>query len=262
MRKALLLIALLLPSAFAFVKIVSPVDVAVKPLAEIAISPVGPGQEVVLQFQRETNESIYWDSVQIANKIDPDWITTNRSDSNYIYYSIKVPPNKPAGANPFRLKIIDREGLIRSEEAEIKLYVTRDPSDLIEVIGFEQDYNFYADEEGTALLAINNKALSLATYNITVSVTGAPEAGGTYNVTVDPKETGYAEIPVKLKKEGLYTLNALVWSPDNPAIQEKAKAKIYVRPTLKSKFKNIGQGFPMIPITMAPFYAVLGVLGF
>ena len=258
----LLAFILLLASASAVVKIVSPIDVAVYPLEEIDIRPVGPGHEVVLQFQRETDESIYWDFIRLKNKVDEDWEISSSLDDKYLYYHIKVPSNKTASMNPFSLQIIDKESLIRSEEAEIKIYVTRDPNDLLEVLDFEEEPQLYAGEEGYAVFKIRNKALSVAVYNVSVHVEDLPSASGRYEISLQPAETKGVSIPLTIYNEKVYIVSAIVRSDDNPAINEKITTKAYVRPTLQSKFRNISQGFPMMPLTMTPFYAVLGLLGF
>lgn len=261
-KYALFALVILLTNVSAVVELVSPVDVKVEPLAEVPIRPVGPGHEVVLKFQREVEKDIFMDSIELTSPVDDDWEINLSSDSEYLYYSIRVPPDKPAIMQPFKLTLMDSTGLKNVEEVEVKLYVTRNPDDLINITGFKENPSLYADEEGYATLHIINKALSVAEYQIDATVEGVSSAGGTYTTTLQPAENKQVKIPLKISTERVYTLNARIWSRDNPSINETVSTRVYVRPTFKSKFKNIGQGFPMIPLTLAPFYAVLGLLGF
>jgi hypothetical protein len=131
----------------------------------------------------------------------------------------------------------------------------------LQVLGFEKAPSLFADEQGYAFLKIKNKALSKARYAINTSFKVLPNAGETYEYSLDPSETLSAQIPLHFQSEGIYDMDVVVWTPDNSAIHENATTKVYVKPTLRSKLKNIGQGFPLIPLTMTPFYAVLGLLG-
>lgn len=252
---------LIFSTAFAFVKLVSPKDARIEPLTEVLISPVGPGQEITLQFERETDESIYWESIELVND-DPGWITHTDSDSQFLYYFIEVPPDEPAGVTPFWLKLSDKLGAINPNEVEVKISVTRNPDDLIEVIKFMDTPNLHAGEKGNATFKIRNKALSTATYYVEVYSNDIPEVNFAYNFSINPEEVKEVSVPVEFPSEGAYSLDAKVWSPDNSAIDEKVTTTAYVRPTIRSKLNGIGNGFPLIPLTMAPFYAVLGVIGF
>lgn len=260
--KILLLIMFLVSSGYSVTRLISPVDVAVESLNGTYISPVGPGNEVVLKFQRKTEEGIYWDKVQLLNKIDPDWNISSSVDPEYIYYIIKVPSKKQPGDYPFRLRLLDEEGLMRPEEALIKISVTNDPSKLIEVEPLKEKPVVFADEEGTVTLKIKNKALSVASYQVEWQVIGLPLSKKTVSIRIEPDKVKEAPLSFRIPSEGIYKLEVNVSTPDNPKIREMRKTQIFVKPTINSKLRSIGEGFPLIPLTMAPFYAVLGLFGF
>ncbi|MCD4739709.1 hypothetical protein K8R43_00800 [archaeon] len=259
--KKILLILMFIAGANAYVQMVSPVDMEVQPLDKVLIDPVGPGQEVVLKFERITSNLYSMDSVHLENEIDSDWQTRTSSDSEFLYFHIIVPPNKHAGVHPFLLTISNDEGLERVKGVEVKLAVTQDPADLIDIAGFEEEPNLYAEEQGQAILIVKNKAKSIAKYEIKTTIHGLPKQDS-LTIQLQPQETKRLSLPLKLSDERAYTLEANVLSKDNPSVNETSTTHVFVRPTLSSKFKNIGQGFPLIPLTMAPFYAVLGLLGF
>ena len=263
MKVSLLLVMLLMFSgAYGLIRLVSPVDVAFESLNGTYISPVGPGNEIALKFKRETSEGIYWDELKLLNKIEPGWKVSTSSDDKYLYYNITVPAGAKSGEYPFRLMIVDYEGLMRSEEAVVKLFVTNDPSKLVEVKPFSQKPAVFADEDGTVTLEITNKALSVAPYKVVWSIDGMPFLERTKTVKVWPNETVDVPLAFKIPTEGKYTLRALVLSPGNLKIHESERTTVFVKPTITSKLRSIGQGFPFIPMTMAPFYAVLGLFSF
>jgi len=253
---------LLLTVASASIHLVTPVNVNIDPLGEVKVSPVGPGHQVFLKFQKETEEKIFWDSLRIINQIDADWQTTTYSDHMYIYYLIDVPKNKPSGEYTFEFLVTDNEALMESEIAVVKVFVTHDQNDLVQVIPFEKDFEFFASTQNNAYFKIRNKALSRAKYQVTSRITNFPAYGSkTIEHQLEAGETKSIPVPFEVPEQGEYNLAVHVWSSDNPTISRDTQATVWVKPTLSSKLKSIGRGFPIIPLTMAPFYALLGLFG-
>ncbi|MBN3037112.1 MAG: hypothetical protein JW834_01560 [Candidatus Diapherotrites archaeon] len=258
------LLLLVFPAAFATVHLVTPVNTLItSDLNIVEISPVGPGHEIFLKFLRATDSGYYWDEASIVNRIDADWLSSTHSDYEYIYYSIVVPANKPSGEYTFEFEVRDREGLMESEIAVAKVFVTHDPADLIEVVPFDKEFEGFAAQENNASFRVRNKAMSRATYMTTTSLTNLPSLGADMREHhFEALEEREVVVPFSAPQEGGYELHALVWSEDNPTISLDTNTVVWVKPTIQSKLRSIGQGFPFVPITMAPFYALLGVLGF
>jgi len=247
---------------FASVHLITPVNINVKPLETIKISPVGPGHEVVLKFQRQTGENIFWDNIRVINQIDPDWKIVTYSDHDYLYCLIDVPKNKQSGEYTFEFLVSDNEALIEPEIAIVKLFVTYDQNDLIEVIPFGKEPEFFADTDNNATFKIKNKALSTARYAVTSEIVNFPSYGRKTLVhELKAGETKEINVPFKVPEEGRYILKVHIWSEDNPTISQDIHTVVWVKPTIRSKLRSIGRGFPLIPITMAPFYALLGLFG-
>jgi hypothetical protein len=265
--KNLLLLLVMLAGAFASIQLVTPVNTVLEDLGTVTVSPVGPGQEVFLKFERRvspcpTGYCGVWDSVRIINPTDPAFTTSTWSDHEYIYYSVKVPRAMPSGEYTFMFEVSDKEALMDSEVAVVKVFVTHDQTELVEIYDYPASFEGFAGETNYASFRIHNKALSKATYKVTSEMPGYQSYSTTITVDVGPAETKEARVPYNPNQEGFYTLKSRVWSEDNPTIDLRTSTEVKLKPTLNSKFKSIGAGLPLIPLTMAPFYALLGLLGF
>jgi len=260
MRKLVLLL-ILLSGVFASIYLVLPVNIMVRPLHPISVNPVGPGHEVFLKFERASASGFYWDDVKIINEIDSDWEAVPSSDHAYLYYSILVPKEKPSGEYTFEFEITDAQGMLNQEVAVVQVSVTHDPADLVSIGEYSQEFEFNAGEVSEPMFNIENKAMSRVTYMVTSTIDEIPsfEHVGNHNFT--SLENKQISVPVQVEQEGVYTLRSMVWSEDNPTISKQVTTTLVVKPTLHSKLKSIGQGIPLIPITFAPFYALLGLLG-
>jgi hypothetical protein len=261
--KRLVALLLLLSTAVATIQLVTPVNIAIeKDVKSVDLRPVGPGHEVFLKFGRATG-GYAWDAVRVTNAIDPDWATATSSDQDFIYYSVRVPRDKPSGKYTFAFETIDREGLVTPEVAIVQAFVSHDPNDLLAVLPFETGKDYYADKDSAVAFKIQNKALSRARYKITSSIDNLPALGSkTQDVELDSLETKAVPVAFNILNEGEYTIRSRVWTEDNPRVDITVTTKVYVKPTITSKLKSIGRGFPLIPITMSPFYNLLGVFGF
>lgn len=260
MRKLLALL-LIVAAASATIQLVTPRHIALKSLDKVEISPVGPGHDVFLKFQRKVGDYV-WDSVSLVNTIDPDWELSTYSDYKYIYYIIHVPPEKPSGRYTFQFEIRDNEGLKDPEIAVVQVVVTHNPDELIAVSPMPPAAEGFAAKEFSVPFGIRNKALSRVSYQVTSWVKELPSLGKTTLthsfLSGEEKSVG---VPVSIPEEGHYTLVARVWSEDNPTISQTVTTSLTVKPTFRSKLRSIGKGFPLVPLTMAPFYALLGVFG-
>ena len=259
--RRLVALLVLIASVSATIQLVTPKHIALEPLGTLEISPVGPGHDIVLKFQRKVGGYV-WDSVRIINTIDPDWQTASYSDYKYIYYKIHVPPNKPSGRYTFQFEIRDNEGLEDPETAVAQVVVTHNQDELLEVLPMPASATGYAAENFSVGFKLHNKALSQASYEVTSWVKELPSLG---NTTITHRfmggEASSVSVPVAIPEEGHYTLVAHVWSKDNPTISKTVSTHLLIRPTFRSKLRSIGEGFPLVPLTMAPFYALLGVFG-
>lgn len=261
--RRILAILLLVAMASATIQLVTPKHIALETYEEVVIAPVGPGHDVFLKFARKPPEAEYvWDAVKVINTIDADWETTTYNDYEYIYYIIHVPTAKASGRYTFQFQITDNEGLRDPEVAVAQIGVTHDQNELIRVYQMPERFDGFAGEEILVPFQIENKALSRVQYLVTSSVAEMPSLGKeTFPHSFLSSETKTVYIPVTLEEEGDYTLNAHVWSADNPTISQDVSTALVVKPTFASKLRSIGKGFPLVPLTMAPFYAVLGVFG-
>jgi len=259
--RRLLALLLLLSLSFATIQLVTPKHISLESLGEVEISPVGPGHEVFLKFQRKVG-SYVWDDVNLVNVVDADWQTNTYSDHEYVYYSIKVPPGKASGKYTFQFEIRDKEGLKDAEIAVAQVVVTHGQDELISTLPLPELADGFAGEEMLVPLEIENKALSRVNYKITYRIS---EQQGLGETTVTQSflagQTQTIHLPVTVPEEGDYTLVARVWSDDNPNINQAVSGRVFVKPTFQSKLRSIGKGFPLVPLTMAPFYAVLGIFG-
>ncbi|MCK4327964.1 MAG: hypothetical protein KAW41_05895 [Candidatus Diapherotrites archaeon] len=259
--KRLLAILLLLSVSFATIQLVTPKHIALRSLDEVEVSPVGPGHEVFLKFQRKVSEYM-WDEVRLVNTVDPDWELDSYSDYKYIYYSMGVPPSKASGKYTFQFEISDREGLKDSEVAIVQVVVTHGQDDLITVFEMPKKVEGFADREAPVSFDVENKALSRVNYKITYWV---KEQQGLAKETITQSflsgQTKAVTLPVVVPEEGEYTIMAKVWSEHNPNINKQVSTRMVLKPTFRSKLRSIGKGFPLVPLTMAPFYAVFGIFG-
>ncbi len=257
----------MLSMASAAIQLVTPVHMVIDDLDEVSINPVGPGHEVMLKFQRRvspcpTGYCGVWDSVRLANIVDQTFKQSTWSDHMYIYYSIDVLPEMPSGEYTFMFEILDKEALMDSEIAVVKVFVTHDQSDLVELVPYKSSSEHFAGNMNHMTFQIRNKALSKAKYVVSSEIPGYPSYSDTLSVDVEPSETVDVDVPFYTDQEGFYLLKSRVWSEDNPTISLRTSTEVRLRPTLRSKLRSIGSGIPLVPITMAPFYALLGLLGF
>jgi hypothetical protein len=264
--RSLLPLLLLLALASASIQLVVPVNTVLEDLGTVSVSPVGPGHEVFLKFERSvspcpTGYCGVWDSVRIINDVAERFTTSTWSDDEFIYYSVKVPSTMPSGEYTFMFEVSDKEALMGSETAVVKVFVTHDQSELVGIVPYSGEFGGFAGETNYASFSIHNKALSKASYKVTSEMPGYQSYSTTITVDVGPAETKEARVPYSLDQEGFYTLKSRVWSEDNPTIDLRTSTEVKLKPTLSSKFKSIGAGLPLIPLTMAPFYALLGLLG-
>ncbi len=259
--KQLLVLLLLLSMSFATIQLVTPKHISIESLQEVEISPVGPGHEVFLKFQRKVGDYV-WDNVKLVNVVDPDWQTNTFNDYEYVYYSLRVPASKASGMYTFQFEIRDEQGLKDSEIAVVQVVVTHNQDELIQVFPMPKKVEGYAAEEFNVSFNLQNKALSRVNYTVTSSIKELPSLGETtltHSFLSDQKNK--VHVPVLLPEEGEYTLIAHVWDANNPTIDQTVESKLVVKPTFRSKLKSIGNGFPLVPLTMAPFYSVLGMFG-
>ncbi|MFC2174448.1 hypothetical protein ACFLQ2_01095 [archaeon] len=259
--KRLLALLLLLSLSFATIQLVTPKHISLESLGEVEISPVGPGHEVFLKFQRNVRDYV-WDDVRLMNTVDLDWVTSTYSDYEYIYYSIKVPGSKASGKYTFQFEIRDKEGLRDSEIAVAQVVVTHGQDDLVKAHPLPELTEGFAGEEMRLEFDVENKALSRVNYKVTYWI---KEQKGVGETTITQSflagQTKAVQFPAIVPEEGDYTLVARLWSEDNPNINQLVSGSLFVRPTFQSKLRSIGKGFPLVPLTMAPFYALLGVFG-
>jgi hypothetical protein len=256
-------ILLFLSAASATVHLVSPLDATFDIYKAIDIKPVGPGHNLILKFDRTTEKDYYWDNVTIKNQIDADWGTSAKIDSRYLYFTIHVPKTKQAGKYTFVLQLYNKDALIYSDNIEIAVGVTHDQNDLIQVTPFEKDYEFFADRDYNVTFYIKNLALSEATYVMTARMPDFPLFEKmVVEHTIAPNAYQAIPIVINAPEEGYYQLQVIITSEENPNIYQQTSTTLIVKPTLSSKFKSISRGFPIIPITMSPFYSLLGLLGF
>ena len=261
MMRKLLVLLLMVAAASATIQLVTPRHVSLESLDTVVISPVGPGHDIFLKFQRKVGDYV-WDSVRLINTIDTDWELSTYSDYQYIYYVIHVPPEKPSGRYTFQFEVRDNEGLKGPEIAVVQVVVTHNQDELIAVSQMPPKADGFAAETFSVPFDIRNKALSRVSYQVTSWVRELPSLGKkTLSHSFLSGETKSINVPVNVPEEGHYTLVAHVWSEDNPTIDKTVTTKLLVRPTFRSKLRSIGQGFPLVPLTMAPFYALLGVFG-
>lgn len=243
------------------IQLITPKHIAIESLDEVEISPVGPGHEVFLKFQRKVGDYV-WDKVRLVNVIDQDWQVSTYNDYEFIYYLIHVPASKASGRYTFQFEISDAEGLKDSEIAVVQLVVTHDQDELVAVMPMPDSVEGFAAEKFSVSFDVQNKALSRVNYKVSSFIKELPSLGTT---TVAHSflsgQTNKVYVPVLVPTEGEYTLIARLWSDDNPTINKTVTTKLAVKPTFRSKLLSIGQGFPLVPITMAPFYAVLGMFG-
>ena len=259
--KKFIALLLLLATVSATIHLVTPKNIVLESLEEVEISPVGPGHDVFLKFTRQTPDYV-WDNVRLINTVDPDWGLNTYSDHEYVYYIIGVPASKPSGKYTFQFEISDNEGLMEAEIAVVKIFVTHNQDDLIEVLPMLEESEFFADTDNSVQFTIRNKALSRVSYRVTSSYSNFLSSGEeTLPHSFLSGQSKQVSVPVNLPEEGEYTLNARVWATDNPTIDQRVSTTLYIKPTISSKLKSIGKGFPLVPVTMAPFYALLGVFG-
>jgi len=259
--KRILALLLLLASCFATIQLVTPKHIALESLDQVEISPVGPGQEVFLKFER-TVGSYVWDDVKLINTVDPDWQLSTYKDYQYIYYSIRVPTSKASGRYTFQFEIRDNEGLKDPEIAVVQVVVTHDQDELIKIYPMPPSAEGFAAENIRIPFDIENKALAQTNYQVSASIKEMPGLGAmtiSHSFLAGQSNRVYAQI--NIPEEGDYTLMARIWSTENPTISQTITTRLTVKPTFRSKLLSIGHGFPLVPMTMAPFYALLGVFG-
>ena len=259
--KKLLALLIMVTMATATIQLVTPKHIALESLDEVVIAPVGPGHDVFLKFQRKT-ENYVWDEVNLINIVDPDWQLSSYNDYEYIYYIIHVPTAKASGKYTFQFEVRDKENLRDPEIAIAQVVVTYDQNELVKAYPMPERLEGFAAEELVAQFNIENKALSRVRYMVTSSVKELPSLESTTSThSFLSGQTKEVIVPVTIPEEGEYTLISHLWSEDNPTIDQTVTSTLIIKPTFRSKLQSIGKGFPLVPLTMAPFYAFLGLFG-
>ena len=261
MRKPIVLFVLLFAAlCSAKVQLISPVS---SDFSEpLVISPVGTGHEFVLQFERDSGHRYMWDDIKVVNKIDSDWNVTTSSDYGYLYANILVPKDKPSAVYTFVFEL-SKPSVSDSETAEVKVYVTHDPSKLVLVEPFTGENKFDADTTGNVSLSVKHLAFSNARYTVRARIVDFPSYSEyVQTFKLSSNETQKIDLPFKLPQDGVYTLRADITSEANSDVDSSQSTKLIIKPTISSKLKSISEGFPLVPMTMAPFFALLGLFGF
>gem|GEM_PF-6689052 len=253
--KKLIALLLLMPLSLAYViHLVTPVNTYLEPLIPVEISPVGPGYRVVLAVDRNTPENFVWDNIDMET--GPNWTVTYAKDYRYIYAIIEVPVDAEEGDYLLSFVVSDRNGDHVQEDSIVRITVTRNPNDLAE-IGDLASTSLVAGNDSISF-TVYNKALGEARYRIFYSIEGISKEYSK-DVIIDPNTTKSVEIPINIPNEGFYNITVRVESLDTPIINKTMSRQYYVRPTLRSKLSSIRNAFPIVPINLAPFYAILGL---
>ncbi len=235
--------------------LVVPVNVYLQPLNPTVVSPVGPGYTVVLAFDRDTGQGFVWDRINCVTKTN--WNITYGKNYKYLYALLKVPVNASEGNYTFTFTVADRNGDHVQEDAQVMVHVTRNPSDLVDIMPLENET--LKAGNNTVYFELNNKALGRANYEIDYWVEGTSNRYKK-QVTIEPGKMEKIGLPVYISTEGFYKIDADVRSLDTPIIHKNLENIYYVRPTLRSKLSSIASGFPVVPVPLAPVYALLGLL--
>ncbi len=254
MKKVFVLL-LLLPFSMAYIlHMVTPVNTYVEPLKPVDVSPVGPGYRVVLAFDRNTPEDFVWDNLQLTE--GPNWTVTYAKDYRYIYAIIEVPVNASEGNYIFSFSVMDRNGDHVQEDSMVRIYVTSNPGDLVEIGDLEQ--KTLSAGNNSASIMIYNKAMGEARYRVLYSVEGFLKEYSE-DVIIDPNTKESVNLPLNIPNGGFYNVTVNVKSLDTPIIKKKVVMQYYVRPTMRSKLSSIKNAFPIVPINLVPFYSLLGL---
>ncbi len=231
-------------------------------LEPIGIKPVGPGQEVILQFNRGTREDEYVQFDLIDMQEGENWETNLTKDSNFLYYHMNVPKDTETGSYTFQLLLKDRETLTEPAETVVQIYVTKNPDELIAVDSLAEEKEIYAEKKSNIEIGLTNKAEAQAQYKLTLSIPSFPSFKTKEVVhTIPAKSMKRTRVNFTLPERGFYNAKIKVTTEANPAINKEIEKTVIAKPSIESKLKNIGRGFPLVPSTLAPFYAVLGLFG-
>lgn len=232
----------------------------VNPAEETRIDPVGPGQEIILKFNRSAGKGVDWDTAQKNKGVD--WETNVTKTHEYLFYHLKTPKGVEAGSYTFQVSLIDEQGLKSPVNSVLKVYLTRNPEELINVSGLAEKTEVQAGKNSSLEISLKNKAKARANYTLLLSIPGFPSFDEKEtSVEIPSESTVRKEISFNPPEKGRYEAVVKVRSEANPKVNTEVKKKIVVKPSLKSKLKNIGRGFPLAPMTLSPFYAVIGLFG-
>jgi hypothetical protein len=262
-RYVLFGILLFLSTSFAAVTLLSPTHTTAAD-GTIEITKLAPGHTLALKFNKwETDSEFAWESISLVSG-SPEWMTLFEDNGNYLYFTMEIPRSEEPGLHTFNIEFRNEHGLKASRQALVKVLLTQNEDALFQADHLQEDYVIDAGSEQRVGFSLKNKAAAATAFKVTPGVkkvwlkddtsdlefTLAPEESKQVYFTVNVPEEGYVNVPIKVE------------SLTNPGVSKDYETTLTVLPTFHSKFSMIARGFPLIPITMAPFYAVVGLQGF
>ena len=217
-------------------------------LGEHYLGKLSPGQSVTLVFSRDSGTPYDWDNIKVLTS--PGLRAEQyKTPSSFVVILHAVSEENARVEIQFAEEFMFRG----TERIVFRLDVTRDAYKH----SFEKESVLAAED---SYYVFRVKSESLADDVILARIEGLPRAwAGAAQETIRSGQQIEVRIPVKATEEGRYPIRVRV--EYSSGLKEEFQRTLWVKPTMKSKMKSVGEGFVLVPGVLQPLYSIIGFIG-
>ena len=218
-------------------------------LGEYYLGKLSPGQSVKLVFSRESGTPYDWD--QVVVRASQGLKVSEKTGASGFTVTVEA---EEEDENAWVEIYFVEEFMFRGTERIVfKLNVTKN--------AYAHDFvqeNVLAGENSYYTFSV--KSESLVDDVISAKLVGLPGAWSKpASAVVKSGDTIEVKIPVKATEEGKYPVTLEVQYASG--LREDFQRELWVKPTMRSKMKSVGEGFVLVPGVLQPLYSIIGFMG-
>ncbi len=218
-------------------------------LGDHYLGKLSPGQSIRLVFSRDSGTPYDWDNLLIYTSPGLR-VSYEKTPKQFVVTLNAVSEDRNAWVEIYFMEEFMFRG---TERIVFRLDVT------------PEAYTHYFVRETVpaaedSYYVFKVKSESLADDVILARIEGLPRAwAGAAEETIKSGQEIEVRIPLKATEEGRYPIRVKVEYASG--LKEEFQRELWVKPTMKSKMKSVGEGFVLVPGLLQPLYSLVGFIG-